>query len=185
MLPVETIEHNGCTIKIYRDEDCDGPRKDQDNLGVMACFHRRYSLGDEGHGYKAEDYGGWDEMAAAIRENERAPIVLPLYLYDHSGLTIATKPFSCPWDSGQVGFVFASRKALLDCYGCKRLSKKTLAIALKVIQSEVEEYDKYLRGEVYGYVVEKDGEEDRSCWGFYSLEYAIKTAKEECACQPA
>ena len=30
-------------------------------------------------------------------------LMLPLYLYDHSGITMNTTGFSCPWDSGQVG----------------------------------------------------------------------------------
>ena len=30
-------------------------------------------------------------------------VFLPLYLFDHSGITMNTSGFSCPWDSGQVG----------------------------------------------------------------------------------
>jgi hypothetical protein len=33
-----------------------------------------------------------------------------LYLYDHSGITISTSPFSCGWDSGQVGFIYLTRQ---------------------------------------------------------------------------
>ena len=36
-------------------------------------------------------------------------ILLPLYLYDHSGITMNTTGFSCSWDSGQVGFIYASK----------------------------------------------------------------------------
>lgn len=32
-------------------------------------------------------------------------LMLPLYLYDHSGITMNTTGFSCPWDSGQVGWI--------------------------------------------------------------------------------
>ena len=35
-------------------------------------------------------------------------VILPLYLYDHSGITMNTCGFSCPWDSGQVGWIYAS-----------------------------------------------------------------------------
>ena len=34
-------------------------------------------------------------------------VILSLYLYDHSGITMNTTGFSCPWDSGQVGWIYA------------------------------------------------------------------------------
>jgi hypothetical protein len=42
---------------------------------------------------------------------------------------------------------------------------------------EVKEFSAYLSGEVYGYVIDDDGD---SCWGFYSVEDAIEAAKEAC-----
>ena len=41
-------------------------------------------------------------------------IILPLYLYDHSGITMSTGPFSCPWDSGQVGWIYAPKQKFID-----------------------------------------------------------------------
>ena len=35
---------------------------------VMVCDHKRYKLGDE-HDYKIDDYGGWQELRQAIKEN--------------------------------------------------------------------------------------------------------------------
>ena len=32
--------------------------------------------------------------------------ILPLYLYDHSGLTMSTNDFGDRWDSGCVGFIY-------------------------------------------------------------------------------
>ena len=37
-------------------------------------------------------------------------LMLPLYLYDHSGITMNTTGFSCPWDSGQVGWIYAFKE---------------------------------------------------------------------------
>ena len=40
-------------------------------------------------------------------------VILPLYLYDHSGITMNTCGFSCPWDSGQVlSLIHISGKSL-------------------------------------------------------------------------
>jgi len=107
--PLDTIEYKGCAIKVYPDVDVENPRND-DNLGTMVCFHKRHLLGDENHGYTSNDYHGWDEVEAAIQKDEAGAIILPLYLYDHSGITMRTTPFDCHWDSGQVGLIFVSKK---------------------------------------------------------------------------
>ena len=42
---------------------------------------------------------------------------------------------------------------------------------MQYLQSEVRVYDKYLTGDVYGYVVENEaGETVESCWGFFGEE---------------
>lgn len=103
-------------------------------------------------------------------------IILPLYLYDHSGITMSTSPFSCPWDSGQVGIIYISNKKALAEYGFKRLTKANRAKIISYMVNEVECYDQYLTGDIYGFHVHKldeDGEiEDDhdildSCWGFF------------------
>ena len=77
------------TLNIVQDEDPLNPRTAFDNLGKMICFHKRYTLGDE-HNIDPSDFNGWDEMAASITQEHRAVIILPLYLYDHSGITLQT-----------------------------------------------------------------------------------------------
>ena len=171
----ESIEHAGLTIRIEPDDDPESPRE-WDSFGKMVCFHRRYDLGDE-HDYRSDDYSGWDEMEDAIQQEEDAAVVLPLYLYDHSGITMSAGPFSCPWDSGQVGFTFISKADLRKEYGLKRISKVALKKAEKLLIAEVEEYDQYLTGDVWGYVIERDGEEVSSCWGFFGDKYCVEEAK--------
>ena len=154
------------TLEVTQDEYPNNPRHD-DNLSTMICFHNRYSLGDK-HTYKHQDYSGWAEMEKAIIKNEKTAIILPLYLYDHSGITISTTPFSCKWDSGQIGFVFISKDKVKNNYGVKRVTKKEIEKATKNILAEVETYDLYLRGEVYGYtLINENGEIEDSCWGFF------------------
>ena len=99
-----------------------------------------------------------DEVMGLV---EKAYYILPLFLYDHSGITMSTGSFSCPWDSGQVGWIYISiEKAASEGW-------KTPEQAYKAMQAEVEEYDHYLTGQCYGYVVEDaDGEGVDSCWGF-------------------
>lgn len=182
---LEVIEYKGLSIKIYPDISPDSPR-DWDNLGIMLCAHRRYNLGDKDTLINLSNYSSWDEIEKAVEEEYGKSIILPLYLYDHSGITISTKPFSCPWDSGRVGLIFAPYSKIRSEYSCKRISAKIRDKAMKVLEGEVATYDQYVRGEVYGYVVESnnrsiqsiiDDDVAGSCWGFYGMDYCISEAK--------
>ena len=157
-------------LEIEQDSSPDSPRT-WDNLGTMVCFHKRYDLGDD-HRYCSNNYDGWEEMEEDIIKNENVHTILPLYLYDHSGITISTSPFSCNWDSGQIGFIFVSK----DKVKRETLDETKIEDYLK---GEVEIYDQYIRGEVYGYKVYEvttcdHGHEHKelldSCWGYYDEE---------------
>ena len=164
-------------IEIIQDENPDSPRN-WDNLGTMVCFHSRYDLGDK-HDYNHQDYEGWEEMRKAITRNENVAVILPLYLYDHSGITMNTSGFTCKWDSGQVGFIFVSKEAVRKEFNVKRITRTIQDKVSKLLIGEVETYDQYLIGDVYGYRItdtETDEEKD-SCWGFYGQEYCMEEAK--------
>jgi hypothetical protein len=137
-------------LKIEQDTDPMNPRTDWDNITTIVCFHKRYELGDKTD-YRTEDYDSWDEMKKQIKKDNKVLLIKPLYMYDHSGITISTSPFSCRWDSGQIGWVFISEKQLNTMCGedFKR-GKKTLEC---IIDSEVKNYDEYLTGNVYQYTI--------------------------------
>lgn len=159
MKPLEVVEYKGYRIEIYLDEDPPNPRTEWDNFGHMICFHSRYNLGDK-HNMSLED--------AKELEKSKDVISLPLYLYDHSELTIRTYPFSCPWDSGKIGFVYVTKEEVRKEYSCKLVTKEIKEKVINLLRSEVEEYNNYLTGEVYGYRIVDDNEEERdSCWGFF------------------
>ena len=103
-----------------------------------------------------------------LRERaERKAIILPVFLYDHSGLAMNTIGFHCPWDSGQVGFVYVTLEAVWQEFGLKRVTKALREKAADILRLEIVSYDAYLGGRVYGYVIERDGEEVDACWGFF------------------
>ena len=61
-------------------------------------------------------------------------VFLPLYLFDHSGITMNTSGFSCPWDSGQVGWIFCTPDILsLN----KRLDRETDADKRQAILDQI------------------------------------------------
>jgi hypothetical protein len=117
-----------------------------------------------------------DNLAMECLE-ENGLLILPLYLYDHSGITMSTSGFSCPWDSGQVGYIYATPETIRKEYG--DLSKESVDKARQRLQSEVEVYDQFIRGDVYGYrVLDSEGEEIDSLWSIYGLDEARKMARE-------
>lgn len=131
-------------LRVYRDDCCFDPRSG-DNLTSMVCFNHSYRLGDENN-YKQSDYLCWAEVEKDIRKKEDVAIIKPLYIYDHSGITISTSSFNCPWDSYQTGFVYIT-KDRLEMF---KLAHKTPEELDNFLEAEVKEYDYYLTGEVYG-----------------------------------
>ena len=166
----DKLQVGNLTVRLEQDTDAESPR-DWDNLGTMVCWHRNYRLGDKHSFATPEDFLESDEY-------KDAAVILPLYLYDHSGITIRCAPFSCPWDSGQVGFVYVSKEKARSEFG-KRLTKKRLTQVEKCLRGEVKTYDDYLTGNVWGFVVEdEDGNHIDSCWGFIGdVDYAFAEGK--------
>jgi hypothetical protein len=170
-------EYKGYTIKIVDDNDPINPRDDS-NYGKMICFHKRYDLGDKTD-LTSDNFNGWEELEEHIKKELKAVIVLPLFLYDHSGLSLRTfrHGYHGAWDCGQVGFIYATKESITDINGKTKLTKSFLKKLEGYLIDEVEEYSKYLNGEGYGYEIEKNGEQFDSCYGYNDTDYAIKDAK--------
>lgn len=130
-----------------------------------------------------------DELLEVLADKA---IILPLYLYDHSGITMRTNPFSCKWDSGQVGFIYCTHETVKEEYG--NINEENIEKATNYLIGEVSTYDDYLTGNVYGFKLfkidetalneyleeshaefddldidelENLSEDEDSCWGFY------------------
>lgn len=113
-------------------------------------------------------------------------VVLPLYLYDHSGITMSTTSFNDRWDSGQIGWIYTDKKTILSQCGKFQNDKGNLIkiternwkeAAYQNLKEEVKIYDMYLQGQAYGIIIEeynsdlKEFDEIDSCWGFYDDSY--------------
>ena len=165
------IENEKYKLEIFDDLNPCSPRE-FDNLGTMVCFHRRYNLGDETE-LKSSDFSSWEELENYLYKEENALIAIPVFMYDHSGLWINTTGFSCPWDSGQVGYIYISKEKVRREYSCKRISKKLKKMIREMLCSEVDLYNDYLSGNVYGFTLtdKENAEEIDSSCGFYGTDY--------------
>lgn len=139
-------------LHVFREGDVSfcNPRDDV-NLGVMYCRHRRYTLGDE-NAVDPEDLPE-DEIAC----------ILPIYMYDHSGLAFSHTPFSCRWDSGQLGYHYITHSQC-QALGVTDLSPEFLQRQLNI---ELETYDAWQKGDVFGFkVLNEDDDVIEACGGF-------------------
>lgn len=192
MTAFETFDVDGLTVEIHADDAPCDPRE-HDNLVVMACEHRHYDLGD---GTLADAIGRTPDEFKSLRHLERylgivvdAAVIAPLYLYDHSGISMSVGSFvgraqHAEWDSGIVGVAWITRTQVAEQFN------GDVAAARKCLESEVETYDQYLTGDVWGYVVETpDGDQLDSLWGIYGLDYcrteAESAARSEAAQETA
>lgn len=161
---VETIQKDGFTARLFYDEDPQSP-KDWDQLGRLVTWHRRCCFDQDGQ----KEFGSPQEFLEQAKAE--GWVYLPVAMIDHSGihLWVGSKPHftdSAGWDSGQVGFIYATKESIEKIGTPRRLVKE-------VLEQEVETWDQYVSGDVYGVVVtDPEGNELESCWGFYGFDYA-------------
>jgi hypothetical protein len=99
-------------------------------------------------------------------------IILPLYLLDHSGISISTGPFSCPWDSGHVGYIYVTKEKARKEYNWKYITKSRIETIKSYLKQEVKTYDQYLTGDTYSYVISNDDNDHiDSCGGFFGHDW--------------
>lgn len=173
-------ESQGFTAKVCAELDPMDPRE-WDNLGTMVCSHSQYTLGDRMHDGRGMTFEEWIEE---VLEGTEDAIWLPLYLFDHSGLSMScgTERFravdSHGWDWGPVGIIYAERRDILEGYMVEEVTDEILQRAIECLQGEVETYDQYLQGDVYYYFIEDDdGMVLDSCGGYFGTEAAISEAE--------
>lgn len=160
------------TITIEHDSDCESPLEHDEGVFITYNKSSRYTLGNT----PADS----NEHAAIGKRIELSELIgLPVYAYIHGGIALSTGPFSCPWDSGQSGWIYITRETALAWYGGKILTAAKRVKALNSLRAIVAEYSSWLNGDCYGYIIEDmDGEEVDACWGFIGRE----NAEEQAAC---
>ncbi len=204
----ESFEHAGFTVELHYEEDGSpfDPR-DVDNLGTMVCWHPDYILGDEqiagdsDHGTRGAVYRDRNGSAVTLFQTETgrtdfrsmeiierylrvargAVVVLPLQLYDHSGLSMRASSSPHPfdqagWDTTMCGFIYTTAERCAELCGTAKdgglyapddwnaTPEEWLA---KQLRAEVDEYSAWLSGEVYFWLVrDEKGEVVDSCGGY-------------------
>jgi len=167
----KSIKEKDVYLEIFQDECPESPRE-WDNLTKMFFFHSKYNLGDK-HNMVNSDFDNWDEMMKYLIKEYETEHIYPVYMYDHSGITISLGSFNDRWDSGKIGFILIDKKTIKE----NNLKKKEI---YKIIKSDIEIYDDYLTGNIYRFRVYKEvkcvtcgnvsEETIDSCGGFYGYD---------------
>jgi len=192
---IEEIKYKGYKIKIYYDFDPESPRL-WNNAGkiVMKNF-RNYAVGDEQRdfqydnslveyfageaagalGLDVDTYYGMEDKDSELVEDwvNRNYLWHGLDFRDYGGGQTSLSICSDTED----GFIYIPHSQALDEWGDVSdklawkmgvMTDKLREKALRYLEGEIETYDQYLRGDVYGFVIEdSEGEEVDSCWGYY------------------
>jgi len=137
------------------------------------------------HEYIAAYYHDDENLDEWIEENM---VYLPIYMYEHGDITISTTPFSCRWDSGQIGYIFAIKEDYERITGNKWDKEKVKAC----LEAEVAEYDRYIQGPHYVLAIDdiimdqngnivKDPDNYKLMWccGYTDYDDIIKFIKEK------
>lgn len=162
MLVQEIKMNNGERLEIHQDDHPFNPRK-FDDVTEMIFFHKRMNVGDN-HNVDPNNYSSFSEM---MQENtEEGDLAMKVYCYSKRCFELSLFPFSCPWDSGVLGFIVV-RKSVID-----REFNGDREKALRNLKAELITYNDYLNGRTYGGILyDAQGEEIDSCWGFYGNDF--------------
>lgn len=181
-------------------------KKDKDNPSLYDIHLKDFGTDYKGLQKEVLVYYVLEELSISDCQALLRPYAewLPLWLYDHSGITMScgkrTYPYSDQWDSGQVGYIIVLKDKIVSELALDpKDDENWRSKAVSIMESNVETYDQYLTGEVYCFDLYKfvdDGTEDggwdviESCSGFYgdnpaengmleSVGYNLQTAVEK------
>lgn len=157
MEAIESYEHAGCTIKLHYDDDPMSPRE-WDQLGTIITWGRERGWGDEDLRYEPDDTDySTIRWAVRIRREREATVVVPVVLADYGSSGTCTYVTDSWEDANAV---------IIDTPEGREMTGVLPEHVRDVLCAEIDEMAMWAAGEVYGYVVEKDGELLNSCWGF-------------------
>jgi hypothetical protein len=153
----ESFDHNGYVIQICQDDgQADNPIGDDEAIHV-AMWHPNYDWNTGERFEEPQDFEDYCKANGVTR--------LPLYMFEHSGITVSTADFGDRWDSGQVGWVYLTAQAIKE-HGIPNPEDQ--------LRGAVKQLDDWLTGNVWGFRIlrkcrccGKPTEEVDACWGFY------------------
>lgn len=172
-------------LKITYD-DCNESPREWGNLGKFITNSSRHNSPDKDYFLEAlikEAYEGaknveehTNNVVRLLKENSYNPVlVLPINRYEHSGVRYYIGSDQ-GWDVTVCGFYIICKEDI-EGIDPKYSSVEELT---KMVEGELTDYNKYCNGEIYHYeLLDKEGEFEDSCGGFYNIEDIREYLPEE------
>lgn len=172
--PIHTEEYKGYHIDIYQDLNADSPRRDMDNLGLLYAVEQYRSYREEKSYYPFHD----DVIYEDPETDEPTDVevldadIVDILVLTFDGNTIVAYDVDDDVPSRNFfGYLFATRKRVFEWLGFPMegvLKPEELSRVRKILEEEIETYNTWGSGDVYGYVVR---ETEDSVWGFYGSDF--------------
>lgn len=179
MNTAEKYEHAGIPVRIVVDEWAENPYVANDQASEIL-----YS-GD--YDFKTEPV---PKLGAWYREDPSSAVMcrwltlfggyvlaIPFYLADYGSGGLRAWLHE-PNDEPASGYLVLSKEAYDREFTGMPLSGDAEFTAEKTCRAEFETFCQYLEGDVYGFIVAEDSDDEDSCWSFYGLEYCQEAANE-------
>lgn len=190
--PIYTEVYKNHIIEIIPDYDAESPERWDDGAVFLVGFHRDFTVEHEGmdqetvsnalrlklHGkISAVD----EDYKESARELNKKYHIFPLAAYIHSGvrLSLGRDQFRGRLPQGHYEFDTCTLGAVF----VEKSEVRNRSKAEKNAAGLVDTWNDYLAGNVYGYRVRHEGEDDdiESVWGFYGDFMGITTIPAYCS----
>ena len=166
MKALETTELSGYTLNIYCDECPINPRVNEDNLGIL--YIPRPPRGCH-----------FSDDNASHADALTAPVQIPVYCLDHSGIYIGPRNPGDSWDSWLAGVYYVPAKRIRAEYGD---TPDAIERARNCALAELKRFSDYVAGDCYYYTIENAaGDLLDSCGGYIGaseIDYIRETFRE-------
>lgn len=184
--------------------DVESPRDDEGNAAHLVLSVDRYDLPHEDDTDRLDEAFERGGLALAARYLTvcHDAVVVPVWGYSHGGLTLSagtrSGAYADMWDSGLAGLAYVRRDWARENLGEPAEHETLDDMIVRVIGGEVDRYDAWANGDVFGAIAERrpvldeDSDDDRgeddeweeidAVWGFIGddREYALGEAVDMC-----
>lgn len=175
--PIETREYLGCTLEMYPDENPISPRN-WSNITTIVSPKQFLAHEDGDLNWDKLDNESWHDYYQKIKLDYDVIVYRCLTFHDGRLPRLGATTAHSESVKNAAGFILVTQQRANEM-GHENLSEEK---AVEYMNNELEVFEKYIKGEVYGWkVVGPNGHQVDSCWGFFDHEHLWGAARRSAA----